>query len=151
MTTDSLAAVRRTLAVGLLALCSVQAQAHLAGDIGSIASEQTLWNATQTFSTASGYALYTLTTPQGVVVREYVNATGLVFAVGWDGPLPPDVQTLLGSYYPLYAQALARKARTVSIQQNGVVIESGGMMRAFFGRAYLSDQLPLGVSTANLH
>jgi hypothetical protein len=71
-----------------------------------------------------------------------VNAAGLVFAVGWEGPVQPDFERLLGPYFQVYAVAVRQQRRGVSVQAADVVIESGGMMRSFVGRAYLPPSVP---------
>jgi hypothetical protein len=75
-----------------------------------------------------------------------VDVTGLVFAVGWEGPVLPDLERLLGSFHPVYALAVRQQKRGVSIQTPELVIESGGMMRAFNGRALLPAKLPAGIA-----
>jgi hypothetical protein len=88
-------------------------------------------------------------------VREYLSSSGQVFAIAWHGPWQPDLQQLLGSYFQPYQQAAkAAKQRPgrapVSIHQATLVVEQSGHMRDFIGRAYLSDQLPSGVTEASI-
>jgi hypothetical protein len=96
------------------------------------------------------YAVHEIQTPTGVTVREFVSSAGKVFAIAWQGPWPPDLHQLLGSYFAQYQQAVqAPKQRAgrapVSIHQANLVVEHTGHMRSFVGRAYLADQLPSGV------
>jgi hypothetical protein len=79
-----------------------------------------------------------------------VDHDGLVFAVAWEGPLLPDFARLLGSAYPVYQEALRQQKRGVSVQGAELVIESGGMMRAFNGRAYLPGRLPAGLTAQDI-
>src|SRR6185369_15713416 len=52
-------------------------------------------------ATAAG-AAYTIvhrTLHSGVVVDEYVDAAGKVFALSWSGPFKPNLQRLLGRHF----------------------------------------------------
>ena len=94
--------------------------------------------------------MHELRSPTGVVVREFAGPSGKVFAVTWHGPWPPDLQHLLGAYYEQFQQAMQSPTRRVAhgplfMQQGALVVELGGHMRDFVGRAYLSDQLPAGI------
>jgi uncharacterized protein DUF2844 len=98
--------------------------------------------------------LHELQTPSGVAVREFVSPSGKVFAVAWHGPSRPDLKQLLGSHFEEYRQALqARSSRRgpVFIQLPNLVVQLGGHMRDFMGRAYLPDQLPAGVRAEDIH
>lgn len=92
----------------------------------------------------------------GAVVREYV-AAGTVFAIAWQGAALPPLNTLLGSYFPSYMQGLdtLRAMRTgyygpASVEQQNLVVQSGGHMGSFVGRAYLPQTLPQGVSAGDI-
>ena len=41
------------------------------------------------------FTLHQIPAPTGIVVREYVSASGKVFAVAWHGPWPPDMRQIL--------------------------------------------------------
>lgn len=88
-------------------------------------------------------------------MREYVSPTGKVFAVAWQGPWPPDLQQLLGPYFSKFQQAMqSQKKRAgrspVLVHQSNLVVEHGGLMRSFAGRAYLTDQIPSGVTLESI-
>jgi hypothetical protein len=144
--------VLRTWATCVLAaalVVPIRVSATLGGDMASIAADQMQMNAVQQNSNLVSYALFELQLPSGTVVREYVSPSGTVFAVVWQGPAQPDLKQILGKYFELYTQAIQaqRDGRGPSvIQQSGLVVETGGHMRAFFGRAYLPQALPNGVS-----
>lgn len=104
---------------------------------------------------ATAYTVNTTTLAGGTVVREYVASNGSVFAVAWQGPRVPDLDTLLGTYFPGYVQSLneTRAAHgtgfgAASVQRSDLVVQSGGHMGAFAGHAWLPPALPAGV-TAN--
>jgi len=63
----------------------------------------------------------------------------------------PDLRQLLGGYFEQYRTALQARSgprvsrRPVAIEQPGLVVQVGGHLRAFAGRAYVPDMLPSGV------
>jgi hypothetical protein len=95
---------------------------------------------------STNYRLHEIQLPSGAVLREFA-AGGNVFAVAWSGSSKPDLRQALGQYFDVYVSA-AKAKRTgrhpVSIEQNGLVVQSGGHMRAFTGRAYLAKSIPTG-------
>ena len=98
----------------------------------------------------SAYSVHELDSPNGQVIREYAAPSGKIFAVTWHGSWAPDLRHLLGSHFAEFQQALqssnGRAAHgPLFVEQGNLVVELGGHMRDFVGRAYLSDQLPAGV------
>ncbi len=79
-----------------------------------------------------------------------------MFGIAWCGPCVPDLATLLGSYFPQYQQNLneqraARGGRgPVSVQDSGLVVQSGGHIGVFAGVAYLPQSMPAGVSASDI-
>lgn len=139
------------LACALLALCAATpARARLGADVASVQADQQAWNASSVQMPLAGATLYTQTLPNGVHVRQYADASGLVFAVAWDGPVLPDFGRLLGEHASAYADAVRRQQRGVHVQSAALVIESGGMMRSFSGRAYLPARLPPTVTAQDI-
>lgn len=129
------------------------AHAYLGGTQASVQADGIAWQApaVATVHVSGGrFTVFTHTTPEGVKVRQFASLTGLVFAVAWDGPVLPDMERLLGSQFPLYQNALQQRKRSVRVDTPSLSLESGGMMRAFVGRAYLPDQLPVGVTAGEL-
>jgi hypothetical protein len=103
---------------------------------------------TQTTTEMSGYSIEEINRNDGVVLREFVSPEGKVFGITWKGPTLPNLSNLLGPYFPAYQQANQSTHRRGprSIHSGALVVETGGHMRAFHVRAYLSDHLPSGVS-----
>lgn len=108
-------------------------------------------------ATAGGvtYRLHTTTQPNGVLLREYVTAGGVVFALGWSGPFMPDLRELLGSRFE-YLEAEAAKVPMAGrsqlvVQRPELMLFSGGHMRAFTGRAWVPSLLPAGFDPAGIH
>lgn len=116
--------------------------ARLGGDVASVLADQQAWEASSTQTALAGATLYVQALPNGVMVRQYVDANGFVFAVAWDGPVLPDFTRLLGEHAATYADAMRQQKRGVNLHSTALVIEAGGMMRAFSGRAYLPAKLP---------
>ena len=86
-------------------------------------------------------------------MREYVSPDGKVFAVAWHGPTSPDLKQLLGSHFEEFRQALRNRGPghgPIVLQLPGLVVQLGGHMRDFGGRAYLPDQLPSGVRAEDI-
>lgn len=89
-------------------------------------------------------------------IREFVNGSGIVFAVAWNGQVHPDLSVLLGAYNQEYRDALCRQPRKVGRRQSQVksdriVVETWGHMRNLQGRAYLPALVPEGVSLYEIH
>jgi hypothetical protein len=132
-------------------LMASPAFATLGGDIASVQADQLHMQGSRRTTAAAAYTVHEIQAATGTVVREYVSPDGSVFAVTWQGPWPPDMHQLLGSYFDQYFQAMkaqsgARMARhPLVIEQPGLIVEMGGHSRFFTGRAYLPDRLPSNV------
>ena len=138
----------------LLLCCALlsagSAWAKLGGDLASVQADRLAWGASSTSAPITGATVYTQTLPNSVTVRQYVNASGLVFAVGWEGPVQPNFERLLGPHFQTFTTAQRQQRRGVSVQTADVVMESGGMMRSFNGRAYLPSGLPTGLAPQDI-
>lgn len=95
-------------------------------------------------SAGKTYAVHAYTDRSGVNVKEYVSATGVVFAVTWKGPTLPDMKHLLGVYFERYADALSRQQnrKYASVVQAQLVFTSTGGARFFTGYAYDPRLMP---------
>ncbi len=96
-----------------------------------------------------GYALHQIAAGNRAVVNEYVSPKGVVFGISWQGPTMPNLQQLLGSYFGDFQQAAQSRTRRrgpLVVKTDKVVIESGGHMRFFNGRAYVPSLLPANVT-----
>ncbi|ACC72136.1 DUF2844 domain-containing protein [Paraburkholderia phymatum] len=108
-------------------------------------------------ATSASYTVRETTLGNGTVIREYITSAGSVFGLAWSGPQMPDLSDLLGSYFPQYVAGVtnARQLRGGGhgpgvVQDNGLVVHSGGHMGAFSGQAYLPQALPSGVSATDI-
>ncbi|REG51604.1 uncharacterized protein DUF2844 [Paraburkholderia sp. BL6669N2] len=106
---------------------------------------------------SANYTVSQTTLPSGTVVSEYISAGNTVFALSWEGPTMPPLKTLLATYFPTYVQALTDAHATqgggygpAAVHQSALVVETGGHMGAFVGRAYLPQALPQGVSADDI-
>ncbi len=144
---------RAALMAVLLAL-ALPAWAALGEQQTSIQADQAHMRAALRIINAGTHTVHELQAPNGPTVREYVSASGKVFAIAWQGPSHPDFRQLLGSYYDQFQQALEQRERRghgpVNIQLPGLVFQSGGHMGALSGRAYLPDQLPAGLRAESI-
>jgi hypothetical protein len=96
-----------------------------------------------------------ITADSSIRVREFLTRSGVVFAVSWSGLVMPDLQLLLGAHYAAYRAELAALNhpglhRSVRVASSELVVESGGHLRAYAGRAYLPALIPDGVSVTEL-
>jgi hypothetical protein len=127
--------------------------AGLGEDVSSVQADQAHMQGNLRTTQAQAYTVQEIQAPTGIIVREYVSpTTGKVFGVAWQGPWPPDMRQILGNYFGQYQQALQAQAnshagrRPLVIQQPGLILQAGGHMRSFAGRAYIPEMLPQGVS-----
>lgn len=142
----------RKLAALLLPLLlghSPASKAHLGGDVRSVAADARTLHASVRATPLVGYEVHELQSSTGLTVREYVTATGAVFALSWNGAVAPDLQQLLGQYFPKYAAAVAARShaglqRSLRIEADELIVELSGRPRGYFGHAYLPAQLPPG-------
>jgi hypothetical protein len=110
-------------------------------------------HATRRVASQIGYEVHELALPSGTVVREFVAASGKVFAVAWQGPFKPDLNQLLGPSFDRLVAAGRRPHgdhRMLSVHAADLVIESGGRMRGFAGRAYLPALVPASVYSGDI-
>jgi len=90
------------------------------------------------------------------VVSEYIGQSGVVFAVTWRGPTPPDVATLLGTYFKQYSDAANTGVpsplglHASSVHASDVTVETAGNMALMWGRAYLPAALPACVNLSEI-
>jgi len=133
----------------LLVVLALPAWAELGGDVASIKADQEKMHGALQVTATAAYQIHEIQSAQGVRIREYVTPDGTVFGVSWRGPWKPDLRQLLGQHFDRYVKALqgnktARGPATIQLPE--LVVESGGHMRAFFGRAYLPQLIPPGSS-----
>lgn len=127
------------------------ASASLGGSASTVETDRAHMQARVAVTQHDAYNVHEIQTPSGTVVDEYVSPQGKVFAVSWHGPFPPPMQEILGKYFQQYSAALQAQPhvyghRPIHIQQQNLVVETGGHMRAHFGRAFVPGLMPASVS-----
>jgi hypothetical protein len=81
------------------------AAAHLGGDSDSVDADRQQLRADLRSIPMRQYNLHEIRAASGTLVHEYATRQGTVFAVTWQGPLPPDLHQLFGDYYQRYQVA----------------------------------------------
>ena len=149
----NLAASATALAALAALAASTGARAELGGQMSSqttsASAPQTLFNG----------ALRTRTSVDagGTTINEYATNTGRIVAYTWAGPTMPDLRALLGNYVDSYRTGAAALAATGNgnlhasrVVRPDVIVESGGPMRSYAGRAWLPGGLPPGIVADDL-
>jgi hypothetical protein len=129
--------------------------AGLGGDAAGVLTDAAELRGAVSSASQQQFDVQEITADSGMRVREFLNQSGVVFAVSWSAPVMPDLQPLLGAHYAAYCAALAALThaglhRSVRIASSDLVIESGGHLRAYVGRAYLPALIPAGVALTEL-
>jgi hypothetical protein len=129
------------------------ALAALGGDATSVEADRVSVKGALRVTPVADYAVHEIQTPSGLVIHEYLSASGKVFAVSWHGPGIPDLSRLLGTYSAEVQQSMPRPHydhHHLSVQTPDVVVQSSGHTRAYFGRAWVPALLPPNFSLNDL-
>jgi hypothetical protein len=141
------------IALALSVALPEAARAALGGDVTSVEADRVRMKATVVASQAALYTVHEIQSPSGTIVREFVSATGTVFAVTWHGPFMPDLRQTLGGYFPIY-QTAPRTGPSghshLEVERSDLVVRSRGHQRAFSGLAYVPQLVPAGVAVEQL-
>src|SRR5580765_5788187 len=146
---------RRTLVtIAVLACAALPAPtfASLGGNVSTVENDRVRMRAAQLrIIRASAYSFHELQSPAGTTIREFYAPGGTVFGVAWEGPWPPDMRQLLGTYFEQFqrAHSAARSTRrtrgVLVVNDGGLIVQIAGHARAFSGFAYAPGLLPQGV------
>lgn len=141
------------LLLGVCVWCIQPARAALGGDAASVLADADEWHGDVHPAPQPGLDILEISAG-GLMVREFLDR-GVVFAVAWTGPVMPDLRRLLGANYAAYVAALVAQEqaglkRSLRVATPELVVESGGHLRAYNGRAYLPALIPAGLSTSLL-
>jgi Protein of unknown function (DUF2844) len=132
---------------------ALPAFAALGGDASSVEADTAKMKGQARATPAGGYTVSEITLPSGTVVREYVSSEGKVFAVTWSGAAIPDLRQTLGTYFEEYKAAAAGSHlghHHLAIQQPDLIVNTGGHMRAWRGKAYVPSLLPPNFSVDDI-
>ena len=126
--------------------------AALGGDVNSVLSDQAQMKAQRRVTQMSAYSVHEMQSQTGMTVREFVSPEGKVFGVAWQGQTLPNFQQVLGTYYDQFIKNAPRQRAhgPVTIHTPGLVVQSGGHMRALTGRAYVPEMMPSGVNADDI-
>ena len=136
----------------MMMMTAPPAFAGLGQDVSSVPADQVQMKGTLRSTQTQAYTVHEIRAATGTVVREFVSPSGKVFAVAWQGPWPPNMRQILATYFEQYQRAAQAQMnsrpgrRPLLLEQPGLVVQSGGHMRSFAGRAYVPDMLPSEVS-----
>ena len=133
----------------VIVLAASPAWAVLGESQNSVSADRKAMRGVVQSATRQGYSLHEIRGADGAVVKEFVTPEGVVFGLSWQAPTMPNLTQLLGTYFPDFQLASNRKRAhrgPLVVRSDRVVIESGGHMRAFYGRAYIPGLLPKGLS-----
>lgn len=147
-------AIRHTLIVTGLTWAGI-ARAGLGGDTASVDADAATLHGAVSVRADTPVRMLEIEVDNGIQVREWLDAAGVIFAVSWNGPAQPDMRQLLGSYYAQYTTALSAlptlgRVRAVHVRTEDLLVESDGHLRAYSGYAYLPARVPAGVATTTL-
>ena len=125
--------------------------AGLGQDLESIKIERMRMAAQHRVTSAAQYSLHELQGADGSRVRQYVSASGMVFAVSWRTLYKPDLSALLGPSYPVYALSAQVAAQRAGVQRHfrhadvDLVLQSSAHLHVFSGFALRRSMLPRGL------
>lgn len=153
-----------SVALGLGALllageAQVPAKAALGDTVASVQADRVSMKGQLRTRSEPGYSVQEITAANGVLVREFVSPSGVIFAVSWSGAAMPDLRQTLGTYFaPYRTTVMAQRAsgqrgghNHVEIRAPSLVVHAGGHMRQHFGLAYVPSLVPQNLSISDLH
>jgi hypothetical protein len=142
------------LLAAILFSVALPGQAALGEPASSVQADRQRMAAVHRQTSDLGFDVHTLNSSDGSVVRQYVGADGIVFAVTWSTRGKPRLDQLLGRHFDNYAEAgraaMQKRAgvmRAAVLQQGDLVVESTAHLNAFTGRAWLRSRLPTGMGS----
>lgn len=119
--------------------------------VGSVESDRVALTGQLRIIPTQLYTIQEITTSE-FVLSEFVSGD-TVFAVAWRGKRPPNLVSLLGSYFQEYQDASAAAASSGPMRRGmshiegaHVMVETGGHPGDVRGRAYIPSLLPPGVT-----
>ena len=135
------------------------AQAALGDTVASVQADRVSMKGQLRTRSEAGYSVQEITAANGVLVREFVSPSGVVFAVRWSGPAMPNLQQTLGTYFAQYRSSVKAQRATgqraghhhLEIHVPSLVVHAGGHMRQYFGLAYVPSLVPQNLSISDLH
>ncbi|WP_027212111.1 DUF2844 domain-containing protein [Burkholderia sp. WSM2232] len=145
----------RLLAASVMAVATLCSSANACAQLGAVMVPKPGASAPQNVLNGA-LRVRTSTDAGNTTINEYGTSNGEIVAYTWQGPTMPDLAALLGKYAGSYRAGAATVAATGNLHTSrvarpDVIVESGGPMRGYAGRAWLPAALPPGVSADDLH
>lgn len=143
--------MRTLLAAVVILVAPVSSWAALGRPLSSVAADHKRLGGELRSTSAGAFSVHEITASDGNIVREYASPAGEVFGVAWQGATMPNLQLLLGDSFTAFQQAAHathQRGGPLLVRTEHLVVESGGHMRDFHGRAWLPDHLPATVTEA---
>ncbi|NML29738.1 DUF2844 domain-containing protein [Paraburkholderia antibiotica] len=137
-----------------MAACCASVSAH--AELGGTMPAQAVAGASAPRMVLNGALRERTWTDAGnTTINEYATSTGLIVAYAWQGPTMPDLHALLGKYAESYRSGAAAAAGSGNLHASriagsDVIVESGGPMRGYVGRAWLPAALPAGITSDDI-
>ena len=142
--------MRPVWGVLLLILSAVPAWAALGDVESSVNADMRMLRGQMRQEVHAGFRLHLITEPSGATIREYISPEGKVFGISWEGAFVPNMQQLLGTYFPYlqqYAQSQAgRHGGPLIIRRYDFVFSTSGHMGSYRGHAYVPSLVPANVT-----
>ena len=141
------------VAVAPLIGFSLPASASLGGNVSSVESDRAQMNASVQVMQHDTYEVHEMQAPGGTVVDEYVSPAGHGVCRHLARPVSSSHAADFGNVLSAVLRGFAGGSRRsqkctgivpLNIQQQGLVVQTGGHMRAHSGRAYDPNLLPQG-------
>lgn len=139
-------------ATTVLAVAALCAGPNARAELGGVMPAQPASGASAPHAVLNGaLRMRTLTDAGNTTINEYATSTGRIIAYAWQGPTMPDLPALLGKYAASYragadAAAADGNLHVSRVARPDVIVESGGPMRGYVGRAWLPAALPPGIT-----
>jgi hypothetical protein len=142
------------LLVLLIQFASSSSFAAIGDSESAISKEAVAMKAVHVRIQKTNYSVHEISTAVGML-REYVSAGGVVFAVTWRGMSRPDLSKVLGPYYAEYAVAAAKIPKafgrhSTTVKSDHLTVQRGGHMRDIHGIAYVPASLPSAMRVEDL-
>ncbi|MDE1183851.1 DUF2844 domain-containing protein [Paraburkholderia sp.] len=145
-----------TMSAAPSAHSAAQSVSATAAAVQAMQATQVTQTASPTMRVNGAVQVRATTDAGGTTIDEYASADGRIFAYTWEGPTMLDLRNLLGPYYDAYragtdaSRADLRSLHANRVARDGVIVEAGGQMRSYVGRAWLPAALPPGVTPDDL-
>ena len=129
---------------------------ELGATTDSVRADQVRFKASRLETSGPGMITHEIKLQDGSGIKEYVNSSGVVFAVSWRTRLKPNLQTLLGAQYAMQIAStksvlgVANSRAQQSVRLPNLVLHQAGRVNAFAGLAYVPALVPEGINAENL-